>query len=179
MSLLQELIPHLLERMERRPERITVHVPIDDGTRSAFERHHWSRQRWQAQQQSILQLSPDDPLYGLGLPLLYRPVWEPHPGEPTQHQLRFELVPGGAATSPRELILFTSTRTFQVPFPYGRGKFQHAKNRMLGKEAARLNGISVLYEPLRAAVANVRWKQVPGQGAAIYSATIDEILSED
>jgi hypothetical protein len=150
----RELLLHCIERLQRNPPELVIHLPISDPGKHGFERL-WSRERFLAQQNSIIQLAPDHPDYGLGHLYYYKLVWGTHPEYPDQRQLRIQRQTGGTHCSPRELILFASIAEKPVPFPYPQRVYKAAKSRVLGRESARQSG--AVYPALRPGVANVQF----------------------
>jgi hypothetical protein len=128
----------------------------------------WSKARFNVQQQSILTLLPDDPLYGRGYLYHYELVWHEqgdledaaYRAEGITYHLRIEFNLNTPA-APRELILLASVSESPIPFlsPSGTSLPKHlfnaTKSRMLGREQRRSAG--AVLPALRPGVAAVQY----------------------
>ena len=148
-----ELLNYCLEQLVSRPRALNISVPLSTSARNSFIRF-WSKARFEVQQQSILTLLPDDPLYGRGYLWPYELIWHEDPKDGSSFLLRiqYNLL---TQASPRELILLASVSESPVPFPASKALFTTARARMLGKDGKRMSG--AVAPSLRPGVAAVQY----------------------
>ena len=163
-----ELLNYCLEQLLARPRALNISVPLSTSARNSFTRF-WSKARFEVQQQSILTLLPDDPLYGRGYLWPYELIW--HEDESSLERLstngnssfllriQYNLL---TQASPRELILLASVSESAVPFPASKALFTAARTRMLGKDGKRMSG--AVHLALRSGVAAVQYSYQGGTG---------------
>ena len=147
-----ELLHYCLDQLLAHPRVLRVRVPLDNTARKAFSRA-WAHARFETQQQSILLLSPDDPLFGRGYLWPYALQWteaDIPPGNLLRIEYNLNLVP-----APRELILLASVIESPISVSFSRTTFNATKNRMLGRETKRV--ASAVAPSLRPGVAAVQY----------------------
>ena len=165
---MSELLSYCLEQLTARPRALNISMPLHSSARISFTRF-WSKARFEVQQQSILTLYPDDPLYGRGYLWYYELVWRTAPeGSLLRIQYNIE-----TQASSRELILLASVSEHPIPFPERRTAFVAAKRRMLGLESTRMSGAVAV--ALRSGVANVQYSCQGGK-ATIAAARFPDIV---
>jgi hypothetical protein len=155
-----ELLNYCLEQLLAHPRALNISVPLSSAARNSFTRF-WSKARFEVQQQSILTLLPDDPLYGRGYLWPYELIWHEDPKDASSFLLRiqYNLL---APASPRELILLASVSESAVPFLASKALFTAARTRMLGKDSKRMSG--AVHLALRSGVAAVQYSYQGGTG---------------
>jgi hypothetical protein len=154
-----DLLNYCLEQLAARPRALNIRVPMAQSAQNSFTRF-WSKARFEVQQQSILTLLPDDPLYGKGYLYHYELVWHESQDPDAGLHLRIEFNLNTPA-APRELILLASVSESPIPFVSASGAslpkslFNATKSRMLGRENKRAAG--AVLPALRPGVATVQY----------------------
>lgn len=154
-----DLLNYCLEQLATRPRALNIRVPMSQPAQNSFTRF-WSKARFEVQQQSILMLLPDDPLYGRGYLYHYELVWHESQDPDAGLHLRIEFNLNTPA-APRELILLASVSESPIPFMGASGTslpkhlFNATKSRMLGREQLRSTG--AVLPTLRPGVAAVQY----------------------
>ena len=154
-----DLLNYCLEQLATRPRALNIRVPMNQSAQNSFVRF-WSKARFDVQQQSIVTLLPDDPLYGRGYLYHYELVWHESDDPAADLQLRIEFNLNTPA-SPRELILLASVSESPIPFvspsgtPLPKHLFNATKSRMLGREQQRSAG--AVFLALRSGIAAVQY----------------------
>lgn len=173
-----DLLNYCLEQLVARPRALNIRVPMSQSAQNSFTRF-WSKARFEVQQQSILTLLPDDPLYGKGYLYHYELVW--HHASDLSLRLRIEFNLNTPA-APRELILLASVSESSIPFVSASGTslpkhlFNATKSRMLGREQRRSAGAVLL--ALRPGVAAVQYLCQGGK-AAVGSVSFPDMVDTE
>ena len=159
-----ELLNYCLEQLFTRPRALNISVPLSSAARNSFTRF-WSKARFEVQQESILTLLPDDPLYGRGYLWPYELIWREIEDASFLLRIQYNML---TQASLRELILLASVSESPVPFPANMGLFTTARARMLGKDNKRMSG--AVHLALRPGVAAVQYACQGGTGtvAAVH-----------
>lgn len=171
-----DLLNHCLERLQEHPKRLTIHQPLDSRAKTSLTRY-WAKSRFEVQQQSIIHLQPDSPLYGVGYLHHYELEWSEDAKDPSLWRLQITYK-ADPTLSPRELILLVAAGVKKlVETPFNRQLFDRTKIRMLGKDPERSGG--AVLPALRPRVANVLFHNQNGKNyIRAWDMTID-ITTED
>ena len=171
-----DLLNYCLEQLVSQPRALNIRVPLSGSVRNGFTRF-WSKARFDVQQQSILTLLPDNPLYGKGYLWPYKLAWQEQRDLTYLLRIEFNL---NVPTTPRELILLASVSESPIPFINAAGKsipkmlFSVTKTRLLGREGRR--GAGAVAPALRPGIAAVQYLCQSGPatiGSVAFSTMVD------